>query len=359
MTITLVGGLKSLRSKQFNYDFDLETGVLDTWGKTIDEDPDICEAGPLIADVEITTRCGGVNGKPCAYCYKDNREIGDNMSFGTFKKVIEQIDYNGQLTQVALGLGARGEENPDIWKMCEWLRNRHIIPNGTVAQPTDRACEKIGEYFGGVAVSYHGDFEVLLDSVEKLVNASRRHATLKQVNIHYVLCEETYNDLIKLFALALTDDRLEGLNAIVLLALKKCGRAKTGPFTRLSFQKFKTAIGTALQNGIGLGFDSCSANSFIRAARELYPPERAEEFVKLAEPCEASLMSAYVGVDATYHPCSFCQGSARYSWEGWKMLGPVSFKKLWEGYSETMNSFRNNLLDKRRSCPVYDVDMGD
>ena len=52
------------------------------------------------------------------------------MSFGTFKTVIREINYNSQLTQVAFGLGSTASENANLRAMCDYLRDSQIVPKG-------------------------------------------------------------------------------------------------------------------------------------------------------------------------------------------------------------------------------------
>ena len=118
-----------VRTPDYNYNFEYATGKFARWGKTREEDPDFSPRGCEIADIEITTVCKG----GCPYCYKSNTSVGKNMSLQTFRDLIEKIDVEKNLTQVAFGLGSTGEENPELWDMCKFLRSRYIVPNGTVA----------------------------------------------------------------------------------------------------------------------------------------------------------------------------------------------------------------------------------
>lgn len=59
---------KALVSDVVNYYFNKETGFTATWGKTKEEDAIYSPFGPLIADIEISTICHGVNGTPCKWC---------------------------------------------------------------------------------------------------------------------------------------------------------------------------------------------------------------------------------------------------------------------------------------------------
>jgi hypothetical protein len=356
---------KCLRSKNCNYNFNLSNGYHEVWGKDYFDNPLYSPFGSFIADIEITTICNGINGHVCNYCYKSNTPVGKNMSFETFKQIIEKINVNNQLTQIAFGLGARGVENPDLWKMCDYLRKNYIIPNGTVAQLDDDTAEKIAMNFGGCAISYHSDFEVLADTVYKLSVAKQKpNATLCQINIHYMLSKETADDCNKLFDLIKTDKRFADLNAVVLLGLKKCGRAESG-FNKIEDNKFRQLVERALREKIGVGFDSCSCWKFIEHMKNIANEQRQkvsskhdlmlvnkwqEKMEQLSEPCESALFSLYSNVNGDYYSCSFCEHKEKPI----KILGQKHFiKDVWK--SKIVKDRRKVLLDNIRNCPYYEV----
>ncbi len=106
-------------SENYNYTFDKINGDFKRWGNTYEDDPQFSPVFAEIADIEITTACSGaltkINGKeirkPCAFCYKSNTPNGYNMSFETFKKIIDKTpnrlddiivleDINGKTIEV-------------------------------------------------------------------------------------------------------------------------------------------------------------------------------------------------------------------------------------------------------------------
>jgi len=350
---------KNFRSKNYNYDFKISDGMFARWGKTKEtiDDPEMSPFGPEILDLEITDICHGVDGKHCQYCYKSNTLNGRNMSFEIFKTVIEKINYNSQLTQVAFGLGSTASENPDLWAMCDYLRENNIVPNGTVAQLDDYHAKMIAHLFGGCAVSYHGSFDILADTVQKLIYwKNKNDSKLTQINIHFMIAEETYDEVLKLFKLVKSDNRFDFVNAIVLLGLKQCGRAKSG-FTKLSDEKFENLIKTAFTRNIGLGFDSCQANKFFNvilkmANEKLINRESLNILQQMVEPCEGSCFSAYSNVDGIYYHCSFMEQSNKLN--GFNLLAG-NFKDYWNGKIGDVNEWRQKLRESNRSCPEYDV----
>jgi len=329
------------------------------WGKTkkSSDDPEMSPFGPEILDLEITDICHGVDEKHCQYCYKSNTPNGKNMSFESFKAIVKKINYNSQLTQVAFGLGSTASENPDLWFMCDFLRENHIIPNGTVAQLDDYHAKMITSKFGGCAVSYHGSFDILADTVQKLTYwKNENDSKLAQINIHFMIAEETYNEALKLFELIKSDNKFDSVNAIVLLGLKQCGRAKSG-FTKLSEEKFENLIKTAFAKDIGLGFDSCQANKFSNviskmANEKLIKREILNILQQMMEPCEGSCFSAYSNVAGVYYHCSFMEQSGKLN--GFNLLSG-NFKDYWDGKTGDVNEWRKRLRESNRSCPEFEV----
>lgn len=340
MKIIMFKDWKFLRSKDLNYSFNMKNGYMEVYGKSKEDDPSWSPYGPFIADVEITTICNGIRGKLCQYCYKSNTCNGKNMSLATLQKVINTINQNKTLTQVAFGLGSTGEENPELWDMCKWLRSINIIPNGTVADISNETAKKIAQYFGACAISYHSDKDVCYDSVKKLTDLG-----MEQVNMHYVIYKENFNETLQVFDDILNDPRLSKLNAIVLLSLKKKGRAENSNFTQLSQSDFNTLVHLAFKKGIRLGFDSCSAPKFEKAIHG-FPNEKA--LLQLSERCESSCFSLYCNVNGMYYPCSFSEFG-----EGIDLTNCTDFDNVW--MHPRTNCFRNNLLANDRNCPIYEI----
>jgi hypothetical protein len=350
-TVFVENGIKKLRSKVLNYDFNLENGFTKVWGETEEDNPEYSPFGCLIADIEITEKCAGIGkeGILCPYCYKSNTHDGKSMSFETFKKVVSKINTNGQLQQVAFGLGAQATENPELWDMCKWLRQNNIIPNGTVADVIENsAVINIAKYFGAVAVSYHNDFEILANNVLKFSPAifNKEKYTLRQINIHFVIMEETFEDCKKLFKMVKEDKRFLCLNAIVLLGLKKCGRAENGNFHRLTDEHFKELVNLSFENKIGIGFDSCSCNRFLSAVKDFPNYKELEE---LSEPCESKLYSQYINTEGKAYYCSFNEKNR----EGFDLLADNDF--ISDYWNNNSDNWREMLKNSNRSCPVYEV----
>lgn len=147
---------KIVYSPDYNYFFNKKTGFFLRWGQKLDDDPNCCDFGPEILDIEVTTQCSGPGGKLCPFCYKGNTPNGVNMSLDTFKTILDKMPDT--LTQIAFGADAHATSNPDLFAMMEYARTKDIVPNITVADISDETADRLLKYVGACAVSrYTGD----------------------------------------------------------------------------------------------------------------------------------------------------------------------------------------------------------
>lgn len=345
--------LRICKSDDYNYVFDKVTGYFARWGKTKEDDPQVAPM-PEILDIEVTTICKGVpsidkDGKPtpkrpCTFCYKSNTAKGTNMSFETFKIILDKMPW---ILQVAFGADSECTSNPDIWKMMAYCREKGIVPNITVANISDETADNLVKYCGAVAVSRYTDKNLCYDSVKRLTDRG-----MKQINIHILVSDNTRDMVMETLQDRLTDNRLAKLNAIVMLNLKKKGRGEA--FDTLVEDKFKGLIDFAFDNKITIGFDSCGCNKFLRVVKD-YPNFKNLETV--SEPCESSLFSSYIDTNGDFYPCSFCENACTKDLD-WKAgLSVVKcnnfIKDIWN--HEKTKQFRVTLLNNGRNCPIYDV----
>jgi hypothetical protein len=136
------------------------------------------------------------------------------MSFETFKAVLDK--FPKVLTQIAIGADSHATSNPDLWKMMEYSRSIGITPNITVADISDETADLLIKYCGATAVSRYTNKDLCYDSVKRLTDRG-----MKQCNIHMLVSLETEDMVWETLKDRLVDPRLEKLNAIVLLSLKK------------------------------------------------------------------------------------------------------------------------------------------
>lgn len=341
MKIFVDRNLKIIKSRDFNNIFNMETGYSMTWGRTKEENPEYCPYGPLIADIEITTKCSGPGGKLCPFCYKGNTLEGFNMSLDTFKVIFNKLPKTIQ--QVAFGADSSLEMNPDIWGIMDYCLENNVIPNITCADITSEVALKLSERCGAVAISLYGDKDLCYDSVKRLTDLG-----MTQINIHSMVSENTYERCLDVIDDIQSDPRLSKMNAIVFLSLKRKGRGVT--FKQLSEDKFKVLVDKCLQGNIKFGFDSCSYQKFVKSieGHEMY-----NQFLQMAEPCESARMSAYIDVHGNYYPCSFCEGIG----EGISVVDCNDFlEDIWN--SPRNINFRNigiKNMKIKRACQVYEI----
>lgn len=353
--------IKYFKSPDYNLIFNPNNGFMARWGKTQDEDPILCPVGPEIADIEISTVCNGIGRsmdtrKPCSWCYKSNTGEGENMSLETFKRVFSQ--FPKILTQIAFGIGDL-DGNPDLMNILAYTRQQGVIPNITTnGMGLDELwAGKLAGVCGAVAVSHYHIDSVCFEAVRLLTQV----AGLKQVNIHKLLSEETYQDCFRLIDLVAEHKKMGGplkdLKAIVFLLLKPKGdRNRLHGIT--SDEQYKAVIEHARSKNVAIGMDSCSAPMVLRNVEEQVIPS--------IEPCESTLFSIYVNVKGEMFPCSFTEGTP--GWEkGIDLVNPAAPNGGW-WWGDKLVQFRKKLLDSSsgcadkcnvqkhcRSCPVYDV----
>jgi len=344
MRITETKNFKLLASSDINSIFDKRTGFFARWGVTKQDDPEFNPYGNEILDIEVSTICH----QACPFCYKSNTAKGENMTFDTFKTILDKMPPT--LTQIAIGIGSV-DSNPDLFKMMRYSRNNSIIPNITINgyRMTSDLYDKLADVCGAVAVSNY-DKDVCYDAVKELTDRG-----LKQVNIHQLLAEETYDQCMTILDDRNTDARLANLNAVVFLWLKPKG--KRNEFRQLgSMDKFKTLINKAFNTGGKFGFDSCSASNFLKSVGG---DPNFEQYKVMAESCESTCFSYYINTLGIGFPCSFSENTPDY--RGVDVVGCEDFiRDVWN--AEETKKFRNRVIANKdcngcRMCPVYKLEI--
>jgi len=333
--------------------FNKITGYTETWGKTKNDDPPFSPFGPFILDIEVSTICDGL-GKPCPWCYKSNGPKGENMSFNTFKIILDKMPRT--LTQVAFGIG-NIDANKDLFKMFDYCRKSGIVPNVTIngSRMTGELYDRLAKVCGAVACSSYHDDDVCFNAVKELTDRG-----MSQVNLHKMLCRESYKDCFDLLVKIKKDSRLEKLNAVVFLFMKPKG--DRNKFHILdNYDDYTRLIDFAMTLGVRIGFDSCSACYFMKYIEDKLkscPKDDIKTWTymkDMVEPCEVGLFSSYINVQGRYFHCSFTEGEP--GWEGIDVVNCQDFvKDVWNA-SETLR-FRKLLLDSEkkygcRRCQIF------
>jgi hypothetical protein len=336
-----------------------QTGVTLKWGATEEEDPTHSPWGPEIADIEISTICGGIPDKEgkcerCAFCYKKSSAPSTYMPFEKFKEIFDRLNKQHTLTQIAFGSDATAKSNPDMWKMFEYCRKHAVVPNITVANVDEETAAKLVAHCGAIAVSWYPlrNKEICYDTVKRLVDAAFGSGKSMQINIHALLAEETLPHFADLLEDCINDRRLRGLNAVVLLSLKqKGGGVGFNPIHQRDFNKL---IDSFRCSDIRFGMDSCSANKLLTYIRN---NKGLSGWNRLIEPCESTLFSSYINVHGQFFPCSFMEGEGDWS-EGIDVCSYDDFKEVWL-HPKTV-AWRDQYMNQIEECgcthcPYYNV----
>lgn len=341
---------KFMKGDQVNFNFNKNTGFMQRWGKTLEEDPKFAPC-PEILDIEITTICNGPANRLCPFCYKSNNANGHNMTLAQFQNIIDKMPF---LTQCALGADAQGTTNPDMFPMMEYARSKGIMPNLTIADVTPEIATKLAAVAGAVAVSVyrHAGFDVAYDSVKNLTDAG-----MKQVNLHYMISGRTIEDAYKVINSMKTDERLANVNAIVFLGLKQKGRGVKHDY--VTQEQYRDLVQHCIDNDVPFGFDSCSAASFLDSVKDT---DNYAKFKELSEDCESTLFSSYINEKGEFFPCSFTENWVEGGWEHGKGINVLEadnfITDVWN--HPRVVEFRNALIanvDENgcRNCPAYTV----
>ena len=342
-TIIDTDKVKVLKSENYNFFFNKKNGFFARWGKTEDDDGDPYLFLPEIADIEIDTSCR----QGCVFCYKDNKPKGENMSLDTFKKILDKINKNPSIGQIAFGI-TDIDSNPEMFDIFDYCRSQDIVPNVTIngSRMTSEYFDRLAKTMGAVAVSAY-DLDTCYNSIKELTDRG-----MTQVNIHVVVHSENFDFVKQILNDKLTDPRLSKLNAIVMLSIKPKGRAKD-KFKSLCQEKYTELVTFALEHNIGIGADSCGCIKFYNAIKD---NDKYKHLDKCLDSCESTLNSLYIDVNGIFLPCSFTPGT-----EGWEngisVLDCDDFlTDIWQ--NEKTKKFRDNVIKCKscsKSCSIYDI----
>lgn len=320
------------------------------FGKTVDEDPEYCELGPEILDLEVSVNgCVPVPGSTnCKYCYKNNTNASPtNMSFDMFKKILSTFPLN--LSQIAFGITGL-KTNSDLPKMFEYCREVGIIPNVTTvgADMDDSMKDCLCKWCGAIAVScYTGAKELCYKTIKELHDyAKKTYDRDLHVNMHIVVSKDNMahlRDVLKDIA----DKKVDGLKSVVLLRIKPKGRAKNMDCV-VTHEMYEELVTFCLDNNISFGFDSCSATPVIEVLKKL----GKEELCACCEPCESSKLSSYINVKGEYWSCSFAEGT-----DFIKPINVLEYENVYDWWnSEEVLKCRFCKNPACKSCPIYALD---
>lgn len=334
--------VKMVKAPGYSYYLRKKDGFFMRWGETAEDDPDFSPIGPEIADIEISTICP----RACSHCYKSNTAEGENMSLETFKEIFHKLPRT--LTQIAFGIGSI-DGNPDLWDIMRYCRENEynkVVPNITINGfgITGEHIWKLAGLVGAIAVSNY-EKDVCYNTVKRLTNTG-----LKQVNIHQLLSEETYEQCFQVVKDRETDPRLSNMKAVVFLLLKPKGNRNTYHCLK-DRDKYKKLVDFCMDSGQPFGFDSCGATAFLDAIKGT---DNEGLLNMCADPCESTCFSWYINAAGLAYPCSFSEGC-----EGIEPINMLEIDNFLEDawYTPQTVEFREKLLTCGRQCPLYNLKM--
>jgi len=261
------------------------------------------------------------------------------------------------LTQIAFGI-TDIDSNPDFFAMMKYARDHGVVPNYTTSGGgvTPEIAAMTAQICGAVSVSVY-DKDTAYNAVKMFTDAG-----VGQVNLHFLLAEETYEAAFDVLRDRLKDPRLASLRAVVFLAYKPKGKKPQVYHTIKDVKKYQKLIQFCTLTKTGFGCDSCSAPMVLKAyeGSKIY-----DQVSPMIEPCESSLFSAYINAEGKFFPCSFTEGER--GWEtGIDVLGCKDFvDDVWN--HPRVKAFRETLLGTTkgcegcrsqrlcRSCPLFDM----
>ena len=353
-----------ITTPNYKYTFSLKSGKFIRWSKRLsDDDTEVkySPLGPEIADIEISTICHGPNNKPCSWCYKSNIAQGRYMTLETYRKVLDTLNQNNTVTQVALGIGDI-DSNPELEDIFEYTRSLNIVPNITINgfRMTDYYYDLLSKYCGAVSVSRYDDM-VMTKTIKDLFIYNKfksKYRTIQGINIHMILCNDTFERCMDFIKNVYVQNKLRSyVNAIIFLTMKPVG-CRNNFKSNITEEQHKELIEYCLNNDIPIGFDSCGCYNFLKSIQN---HENFSLFNRLAEPCESSLFSIYVNVDGYAYPCSFYEQTIEDKESYPYLLSDDTDLMMDIWFSEKFNKFRKTLLSTPnnefncRRCPLFNI----
>lgn len=340
--------VKLVRSEEYSYNFDKVDGRFIRWGKTLDDDPEICPWGMEIADVELVSggQCSGCKQK---YCYKRNYEDTPikNMGLENFKKIFSKLPKT--VNTIAFGI-TDISKTQDFFEIMQYTRDNGVIPTYTTSgtDMTPEYAKRTAELCGAVAVSIHNK-EIAYNAVKMLGEAGQ-----KQINFHVVVFDGVCDRVLSILDDIKTDERLKYINATVLLRYKpKNTTAET--YKQMKKEDYVKIFKHAEELGLALGMDSCNAPMYLDIIKDDPNYKQKSMYVDC---CESSCFSWYINCDGRAYSCSFCENECNgdIDWrEGINMYEVNDFVQDVWNHPKTVK-FREALLKNGRKCPMYNLD---
>jgi hypothetical protein len=247
--------------------------------------------------------------------------------------------------QLAMGI-TNLTTNPELLQICHFSQQMGITPNITCHgkdKVSDEFLKSLCECCGSIAVSRY-DKNKTYDFLERL-----HYAGCRQTNLHVLVSEETFEDVMETMDDMANDKRLKYLGSLILLFLKQRGRGTD--FHRISNDKMNIMFKTALDNNLNFGFDICCSHRFTNFIKKY--DNQDLNIPQVYDVCDSSRFSGYVNTLGEYCPCSFIEDNGMW------LNGPNVFEcknfidDIWNG--PTQEEYRSILMGKNNTCLFYNV----
>jgi radical SAM protein with 4Fe4S-binding SPASM domain len=329
--------VKYLSSPDYHYMFNKENGMFARWGKTVEDNPLYSPFGPEIMDIEIVK--GGYCSGQCSFCYKCNN-LGTEFHYMTLEEMrIILSKLPKTITQIAYGI-TDIVSNRDFWNILRVTKEAGIIPNYTTNGNgvTEHIAALTKQYCGAVAVSLINK-ETSYSAIKMFTDVG-----MKQVNIHYMLSDETLEEAFNVVDDMQNRFELKEMNAIVFLSYKH--KNQDSPFHAVkNIADYKRLIKYCLERKIKFGFDSCSAGMAMKALED---EPNFKEIAESIDPCESGLFSLYMDTYGKIYPCSFVEDTNHFICAILDEEVKDFEKDVW--YHPKMVEWRDKLIKSSSSC---------
>lgn len=332
--------MKRIHSLDYNFCGDASTGLTMRWGQKLDENP-VFAPWPELADISISNYCT----KGCTFCYRNSSADGALMSIADYNLVLNQLTHPsyGPIFQVALG-GGEPLEHPDFLHIIKITAERGIVANFTTngIHLTSGIAKKLSGRVGAIALSTDLIANIPRNSIDIAVGEGIK------TNLHFILNRKSIDDAIKILE-GQYNDLLSGINSLIFLTYKPCGRAEVidclaeGP----DYDKFLTLV-EKNYCCIPIGFDACMIPPILHNTR--INPDYIDS-------CECGFFSVYINENLEVKTCSFYTGN-KFTYN----LHEHNFNWIWhEGFkpyrswilSRNCKNICPNHSDCRGACPFF------
>jgi hypothetical protein len=251
--------------------FDTNTGIL---CRGVEKKP----SAPELIDLKVTNQC---NSKSCGeFCYMSSHENGRHADLDW---ITQQLYYLPEPPlQIAVG-GGEPTLWPDLVTFVHMCKALGIVINTAVGPAPDLSVLKEviqANYMSAVGIS------CIDDNFEKIYDVARNGQAA--IFAHCILRADWMQKWIDKI-----DQWPEGLNGIIFLLFKPCGKSKNRTDLIPSVEPFYELLNVYKNSDMQIGFDSCTSELLKGSVEEI-----------CIDDCDGGQYSLFV--DAVQQTCGSC-----------------------------------------------------